>query len=379
MKRFILAFSMFSVWLAIASTYYVCVIKGLCNGSEIVEESPVITKKPIVQKKVVLDSTSNFASAEKKQDSIAILESTVTSIDTLKISGLRILDDNYLLKAYYSNFRTYKNSTNVRIPMGISEYGYVIAKHMDSVNSALLIKGYYNQEETSEQGTVRATYIKDRLTKLGIPETLINIASVPAIYEYNNNKFIGGIQFDFKKTDTVFRLKRVDYTLFKNIKDKKISTESLTDIDTVAPEIAKATNEKVQITEVDMEAITKKESVEAPLVETKIETKPIVKKEKISFTVTNKDFRNNKFKASKSFKKFIETHKTKKSIQLVGYSNTNENTTENYNKGLELANLVKSYMTEKSIYSGKISTNASKNEVLRENESTKEGVTLIIQ
>lgn len=372
MKRFILAFSMFSAWLAIASTYYVCVVKGLCDDTQIVEETPVVSKKPIVQKKVTLDSSSNFTCAEKNLDSLAFTENKVTTIDTLKISGLQIYDSNHLLKTYYSNFKIYKNSTNVRIPMGISEYGYVIAKHMDSVNSSLIINGYYNQEENPEQGIQRAEYIKERLTILGIPETLINTTPVPAIYEYSNNKFIGGIQFNFKKIDSVFRLKKVDYTLFKNTQGKK-STNS----NTASSKLNTGNNS--QITDADMEAITKQETTVVPSAKEKKESMPTIKKEKIRFTVTNKDFRNNKFKASKSFKKFIESHQTAKSIQLLGYSNANENATKNYNKGLELANLVKSYMIDKGIYSGKTTTNASKNEALEENKAIKEGVTLIIQ
>ena len=377
MKRFILAFSMFSVWLAIASTYYMCVIKGQCDGNETVETIPTTTSKPNIKKTIVLDTITSLVSTVKKVDSLVAVENTINTNDTLKISGLKIYDKQSLLKKYYSNFKIYKNKSRVRIPIGISEYGYVVAKHMDSVNSALTVKGFYNQEETPEQGQQRATFIKERLTKLGIPSRLITTTSVLRIFDYNNNTFIGGIQFDFKKTDSVIRLNKVDYTLFKNSQNEIVSD---LDKDTIIEKMAAlATKEEIKITDIDMEAITKKKPTIVPSAEVKKATKPVVKKEKASFTVTERDFKNQKFKASKSLKKFLETHKTAKSIKLMGYSNAGKNTGDTYNKGLELANLVKDYISEKGLYNGKTSINALKKQPLVANDTIREGVTLIVQ
>lgn len=372
MKRFILAFSMFSVWLAIASTYYICVIKGQCAGEEIVETMPKTTPKPTIPEKVIKDSSSSVASAEKNTDSIPTLENEIISNDTLKVSGLKIYDQQNLLKAYYGNFKIYKNKSTVKIPLGISEYGYVIAKHMDSVNSELTIKGFYNQEETPEYGLQRATSIKERLTKLGIPSKLITTTSKKRIFEYTYNKFVGGIEFNFQKSDSVINLNSVDYSLFKNTQHKVLD-------ENLAKEIT-STYKEPQITDVDMEAITKNASKVNTAAEAK---KPIItetsKKDNISFTVTEKDFRNEKFKPSRNFKKFLETYKASNKIQLTGYSNTNESANDNYNKGLKLANLVNTYLIEKVKYSGKTTTNAVKKESAVKNDIIREGVTLIVK
>lgn len=374
MKRFILALSMFSIWLAIASTYYMCVIKGMCNTTQTIEAVPTNTQKPILKKAVILDTNPIITSAEKTPDTLVTQENETATNDTLKITGLKIYDQNNLLKSYSGNFKIYKNSPSVRIPLGISEYGYVLAKHMDETDTELVIKGFYNQEETAEQGIQRATFIKECLTKLGIPSQLITTGTQSAIYTYNYNTFFGGIQFNFKKSDSVITLNRVDYSLFNNTKKEVIEDNG------PLKETAVAFAAKNKITDADIDAITKKEPAVVPSAKAKKPTLPIIpKKERISYTVTEGDFRNEKFKASKNFRKFLETYQTAKSIQLMGYSNASENAKDNYNKGIKLANLVNSYIADKGSYIGKTTTNALKNKTLTTNGTIREGVTLIIQ
>jgi len=371
MKRFILAASIFSVWLAIASTYYMCVIKGMCGGSDsttIVTETPKVTKPAIVKKEPIA------APVQKIKDTLAIAEETTTTIDTLKSAGLKIYDKDFLLKSYFGNFKIYKDKPQVTIAFSISEYGYVLAKHMDSVNSTLSIKGYHNQEETTEKGLQRADFVKDRLIKLGIPENLITTVSQPAIYDYNYNKFTGGIEFNFKKLDTLLNINTIDYSLFNN--SKKVAVNNVTPPQQVIQE-ATPSKPEPNISDSEIKAITKttpKETAKAAITPTPSKTK----KENISFTVTEKYFKNNKFKASKSFKKFMKTHKGSPNLKLIGYSNANKNTNDNYNKGLELVNLVNSYLLNEGIYNGKATTQALKGQKFSSENTIKEGVTLII-
>ena len=368
MKRFLLALSIFSVWLAIASTYYICVIKGACDSKNIeqVVKTPV---PPIIKTKIVETTTNNTISDSLKitQDNL-VVAITQKTVDSLITSNLKIYDKDYLLKSYYGNFKIFKNRPRVQIPFSISEYGFVIAKHMDSINSSLIINSYYNAEETKTEGLARASFIKDRLVKLGITDQLIAVNTQKALFEYNKyGKFIGGINFQFKPLDSVINLNKIDYTSIKNTTETPITTANLdttTFINTpvvVKPELEK---KPIEVTE-------NKIATEEPI--------SINTKEKITYSISEYNFKNNKFKANKKFKKFIKKNANAKNVRLVGYSNKSNNSKDNYDKGILLSTMVLKYFNEEGLFVGKTKLTALKNQVKSIDGNINEGVTLIIE
>ena len=357
---------MFSIWLAIASTYYMCVIKGVCSDTKKNEINTPITQKTVTPKIPVVDTT--FVFEEEIKDSLDFISNEVT-IDSLKNNGLQIYDNGNLLKTYYGDFKIFKNLPKVQISYGISEYGYVIAKHMDSVDSALNIKGYYNKEETIEHGLQRANFIKERLVKLGIPVELIQTSSLEAIFEYNKyNNFVGGIEFNFKTLDSTITFKKIDYSLFKNLKEPAVK-QSIQQETTVIKQNIIGENKKTN----DFSLNNFDENTAKKTLETPIENK------KIFFTVTENSFRNNKFKPNRNFKEFIKTHSNAKSLELVGYSNSSINNNTNYNQAILLAQSVNDYIKSKSFFNGKIIVSALKKQEVSIKNNIREGVTLIIE
>ena len=97
MKRFVLATSIFFIWLAIASSYYMCVIKGICGGTGIENQTEVVTQEP--PKKTVVKKESINPVVDKIKDTTAIAEESIVSVDSLKSGSLKIYDQDFLLKS----------------------------------------------------------------------------------------------------------------------------------------------------------------------------------------------------------------------------------------------------------------------------------------
>ena len=158
MKRLILTFSVFIIWLFISGSYYACVIKGVCNDSTITNQEDIekpIEKKivePIVIKEkpkliqvedttkskltnVNTNDTINPNEFVVKNDTIQTsdlekIEPIVVKIDSLKQSGLVIADQEKTLKKYSSNFFIYPNKKRVLISSLIADYGLTIKNHI---------------------------------------------------------------------------------------------------------------------------------------------------------------------------------------------------------------------------------------------------------
>ena len=92
MKRFLLAFIMFSAWFAIAGSYYTFIIKGAPETPKTVEKPKEIEKKPTKQ------ITTIYKPLLPKKDSIAVIDTLkIKTIDSLKIAGLTIKDKDLSL------------------------------------------------------------------------------------------------------------------------------------------------------------------------------------------------------------------------------------------------------------------------------------------
>ncbi len=222
MKRLGLALATFVIWGSIASTYYVCIIRGLCAPEEKKEVSSIkAVHLPTPLKK-------DIKSEIPLTDSISIKETKVIAIDTLKNvtaddltltnkpssmivvkeGGLNITYQNELIKSYTSNFRIYKSNDLVRIPLGIRDYGTILKQIMQEHNAELTIIGHYNEFETDATGVARAEQIRKLLYAASFPRKHIHIRAEKAKFKFNSYVFRGGIHFEFKPIDSIITFKK---------------------------------------------------------------------------------------------------------------------------------------------------------------------------
>ncbi len=383
MRQLLLSFFVFSIWATLASTYYTCVIKGLCISNDTTTES----KKPnIIQKnkkdsntltKTITtplnsktDTINEFATIKGKLDSTKTATDHLKNLnDSLKPSQLNVFYKDELVIHFASNFRIYENSDRIQIPFGISTYGHAIAKEMNTKNLLLTITSYYNKNETSEIGKNRARGMAERLIKLGIHDSLITTKTQHALFDFNKGKFKGGITFSFQSSKMPVNLKHIDYTSVEIPIVEKIEFDN-TQI--TYPKIANTTPEI---------EISKKEIPKTITQSTDLKEKTSVQKEisiiTKSFTVTQLNFKNAKFKGSRGLKTFITENKSAKKIRLIGYTNESENPVDNYQAGLALATSVKSYILKKGFSNAIISTTALKTQ--KKGIPLDFGVTLLIE
>ncbi|WP_010178545.1 outer membrane protein [Aquimarina agarilytica] len=380
MKRLALSFFVFSIWAALASTYYACIIQGLCTTDTITAiptdelqknttQPTILTKAnttPLLNKTDTI--TNQFAAAEDTLDSIT--RNTTfpqKSKDTLKPSQFSVYYKGELVIYFPSNFRIYENSDRIQIPFDMSTYGHAIAKEMDTKNLLLNITGYHNKNEAVEIGKDRAMGMADRLIKLGIHDSLITTKTQIASFDYNKNgKFKGGITFDFKASELPVNLKHIGYNAVEIPTIEKIEFQNTPITYPNTTELSKNT-------------ITEKTLLKNPTLVVKEEI--TVPKETInnpaSYTVTQLNFKNAKFKGSRGLKSFLLHHTSVKKIQLIGYTNENESPDENYQAGLALATSVQSYVLKKGLSNASMHITALKTQ--KKGTPLDFGVTLLIE
>lgn len=374
MKRLALSFFVFSIWAVLASTYYICIIQGLCTTDTItsvpidksknnnikVNTSPLFSKTDTI--------TNKFAAAEDTLNSITSnITSSKKNSDTLKPSQLSIYYKDELVIYFPSNFRIYENSDRIQIPFTMSTYGHAIAKEMDTKNLLLNITGYHNTNEAVEIGKDRAMGMAERLIKLGIHDSLITTKTQVALFNYNKNgKFKGGITFDFKASELPVNLKHIDYNAVEIPTIEKIDFQN-----------TKITYPK--IIEFTKNTIPQKTTLKNPT--PIIKEKATLQKEVIttttSYTVTQLNFKNAKFKGSRGLKSFLLKNNSAKKIRLIGYTNKNVNPDENYQAGLALAASVQSYILKKGLSKASINITALKTQ--KKGTPLDFGVTLLIE
>ncbi len=208
MKRLGLTVATFLIWGVIASTYYVCVVRGLCAS-----ETPIY--KEVKQQTPTYVTPANVKSPDDfivKKDTLSKKETIKTTIvaitkesiiDSLTQKGLEIRYQNQIVKSYPLNFRIYKANTLVRIPLMLSDYGTVLKDIMRKNNVALTIIGYYNETEDSIVGKQRAKHIEKLLHSASFPKEYVSIKSQEAKFQFDNYIFKGGIDFEFTPTDSI--------------------------------------------------------------------------------------------------------------------------------------------------------------------------------
>ena len=357
MKGILLTILVFLTWFAIAGSYYTCAIKGLCDSEETFKSpsSKDSDQTTSTIKSNIIKKTDN-ASAEINSDNNSDLNN---KIDSLISGGLQIYDGKQLVKSYYGNFKIYENNTKIQTPYGLSNYGFDLAAHMDETNSRLTVIGYFNLNEKDTIGIKRAEFIKDRLVKLGIPEKIITTESKKAIFNFENRRFRGGIQFEFEKLDSVITLNAVNFDQEVPLKNPA-SIKSELSVEEFLDNYTKPIVEKTKDT-------TNKV----------IDKKPVKKLPKAKFIIFQESFKRGKFKASRDFKNFIETHKNAKKITLIGFSNLDDDSVENRQKGFDLANAVEDYISRKKLTNASIRISSKRN--IKSGTSKKESVTLLIE
>ncbi len=352
MKRLILTFSVFTIWLFISGSYYACVIKGVCNDSPITNQEelndpvenkitpPVVTieKPKLIQ---VEDTTKSKLTNTSINDSINTNESLVKNdtiqksdvekielveikIDSLKQKGLVIADHEKTLKKYSSNFFIYPNKKRVLISSLISDYGLTIKNYIIKNEKRVNVIGYYNQDETEQTGLDRAEYILSKLKTLDLPKVLLTSSAKKAVFNFDKNKFKGGIDFSFEE---------VIIDSISQIKIKKLQK--------IIP------NENTPVEEIDK-----------------------------VYTITSYYFKNDTFKASGKFLNFVNHFKNAKKIVITGYSNASEDSDINYQKGLELAKKVNEKIQQINPNIN-LTFTALKDLKFNANDIKNEGVTLI--
>lgn len=219
MKRLGLALTTFVIWGSIASTYYVCIIRGLCVSSgenevtSIKKLSPFSSIKKTIELNipekdaVLIDNTNNdtIPIVEKKSDTIPLNSNSLIS---LKEEGLKITYNDSVLKSYTSNFRIYKENNLVRIPLSLGDYGTVLKEVMLTNNAELTIIGYYNEFETNATGLARADQIRELLYAASFPKKHISIKAKKAIFNFTSYVFRGGIHFEFNPIETIISFEK---------------------------------------------------------------------------------------------------------------------------------------------------------------------------
>ncbi|WP_010522553.1 hypothetical protein [Aquimarina agarivorans] len=334
-------------------------------------EPTVFNKKIITHQNKLNTKTkdTSFAYAEGTLDSIknskTVNKAVAPKKDSLQPSYLNVYYNDELVINFESNFRIYENSDRIQIPFPMSTYGHAIAKEMDTKNLLLTIASFHNTNESIEIGKNRAQNIAERLTKLGIPDSLITLKTQKAPFIFKNGKFKGGITFKFQPSETTVDLKHIDYTSVDIPEIKKIEFNNTT---IVSPKVSYTP----EINTLEKKVLKNTYPIASP-------QKPATKKNSLknSYTVTQLDFKNNKFKGSRNLKNFLATNATATTIKLIGYSNQNESIVDNYQLGLELASNVKSYISKKELTKADMTITALKSQ--EKGNQLNQGVTLIIE
>lgn len=194
MKKITLAISVLVVWFAIAGTYYVCIIKGLCDD---------IPEEPIAAVEELKDSENQDISDKLPSETAEIPESEIEEIiaDTLFSYPLEIYYDGELLSNYESNFKVVKNDSVVNFSDDLADFGELIKEKIElSEDFVMTITSYYSTDEDKTVGIGRSNFIKEKLIALDIPEDKIVTESQIAVINFDEeNSFEGGIELNFNE------------------------------------------------------------------------------------------------------------------------------------------------------------------------------------
>ena len=198
MKRIALAFSILVIWFSLSGSYYVCVIKGLCDN--LIEETAFDNKKGITQSSIneVIESHSDLDTTETDAGELAN-----AVLDTLYSYPLEIYYANELITDYERNFLIKQNDTVVIIPEGLTSFNQTIKSKIKESDTILIsIYSYYNISEDSTIAIGRANYIKEKLKEVNITEEMIVTELQQTVIGFNeDDTFEGGIEVNIALLD----------------------------------------------------------------------------------------------------------------------------------------------------------------------------------
>lgn len=423
MKRIALAFSILVIWFSLSGSYYVCVIKGLCDN--LIEETS-FDNKEVNTKSSINEITESYSDLDTTE--IDVKEFANIVLDTLYSYPLEIYYASELITNYERNFLIKQNDTVVVVPEGLTSFNQTIKSKIKESDAILIsIYSYYNISEDSTIAIGRANYIKEKLKEVGIAEEKVVTELQQTVIGFDeNDTFEGGIEVNIALLDEeglteieyttldkegvldtvendegeavydeirIEKPKRVSYTIQKEKKPTILEKES-NEIGTLTRKVKlsnsavkKANKSVVKKTEVIQIVENKKNQelntkvavvqpntktvnrVEAGVNQnvvpvTKPEVKKIIKSNEVNFlksiTIENSAFKGIKLKRVAEVKNFIIDYKKEQFIYLTGFSNESQSSFDNYQYGLTLANSVKGYLKKQGISSSKIIINAKK-------------------
>ncbi len=423
MKRIALAFSILVIWFSLSGSYYVCVIKGLCDN--LIEETS-FDNKGVNTKSSINEITASYSDLDTTE--IDVKEFANIVLDTLYSYPLEIYYASELITNYERNFLIKQNDTVVVVPEGLTSFNQTIKSKIKESDAILIsIYSYYNISEDSTIAIGRANYIKEKLKEVGIAEEKVVTELQQTVIGFDeNDTFEGGIEVNIALLDEeglteieyttldkegvldtvendegeavydeirIEKPKRVSYTIQKEKKPTILEKES-NEIGTLTRKVKlsnsavkKANKSVVKKTEVIQIVENKKNQelntkvavvkpntktvnrVEAGVNQnvvpvTKPEVKKIIKSNEVNFlksiTIENSAFKGIKLKRVAEVKNFIIDYKKEQFIYLTGFSNESQSSFDNYQYGLTLANSVKGYLKKQGISSSKIIINAKK-------------------
>jgi len=191
MKRIALIFSVLSIWIALSGSYYVCVIKGLCDN--IVEEPEL----EVSNSSAVIVEANSVASLDTQTTNIEP-ENKSTIVDTLYTYPLEIYSGSTLLTNYEVNFSIKRNDTTVIIPEALESFNTIIKSNIQDFDTAMIsVYSYYDVEEDTTIAIGRANYIKEALKQVAVSDEKITIQTEQINIGFDTEDlFQGGLEIN---------------------------------------------------------------------------------------------------------------------------------------------------------------------------------------
>lgn len=193
MKRIALIFSVLSIWIALSGSYYVCVIKGLCD--HIVEEPEL----EVSNNSTVIVEANSVDSLDTQTTNIE-QENKSTIVDTLYTYPLEIYSGSTLLTNYEVNFSIKRNDTTVIIPEALESFNAIIKSNIQDFDTAMIsIYSYYDVEEDTTIAIGRANYIKEVLKQVAVNDEKIKIQTEQINIGFDTDDlFQGGLEINIE-------------------------------------------------------------------------------------------------------------------------------------------------------------------------------------
>jgi len=254
---------------------------------------------------------------------------------SLKPSNLIIKDKEKEIANFPSNFFIRKNQSKLFFSTKISDYGVYIANYAFKESKKVTVTGYYHKEEKASLGEKRALFIIEKLRMLGIPEVMTEAQSKQADFDFERNKFKGGIDFNF--TPIIL---------------DEVTIEAIEKLPPLIP-ISAQENTPQEPNKENKARITKRNTVVGT-----------------HFYIDGKYFKNNTFKTPPNFFNYVKYHYSKgKKLEIEGFCNLYNN--NDTSRAIMLAKLVQTRIRNNY----PIATNCKSTSA--PNNNNKEGVTLI--